>query len=83
MSCKFEMDVFCTHVFGIVFNLSMYKMLVLEFPLRSPMNKLSKIHRALWVFQLYIHGGSAPTLFPLVGALQKWYQSNNPTTLDL
>ena len=55
MFCKFEMDVFGTHVL----DLSMYKMLVLEFPLRSPMNKLSKAHRALWVFQLNTRGGSA------------------------
>ena len=58
--CKFEMDIFGTHVFDIVFNLSMYEMLVLEFLLRSPMNKLSKANRVLWVFQLNIHGGSAP-----------------------
>jgi len=42
-------------------------MLVLEFPLRSPMNKLSKAHRALWVFQLNIHGSSAPD--PLSGGV--------------
>ena len=53
------MDVFCTHVFDIVFDLSMYEMLVLEFPVYSPMNKLSKTHRALWVFQLNIHGARA------------------------
>jgi len=63
MFCKFKMDVFCTHVFDIVFNLSIYEMLVLEFPLGSPMNKLSKTNRALWVFRLNIHGGSAPTPF--------------------
>ena len=34
-------------------------MLVLEFPLCSSLNKLSKAHRALWVFQLNIRGGSA------------------------
>ena len=65
MFCKFKMNVFCTHVFDIVFDLNMYKMLVLEFPLRSPMNKLSTTHRALWVFQLSIHGGS--TLDPHSG----------------
>jgi len=63
MFCKFEMDVFGTHVFDIVLDLSMYKMLVLEFLLCPPLNKLSKAHRALWVFQLNIHGGSAPNPF--------------------
>ena len=60
MFCKFEMDVFRIHVIDIVFDLSTYENFVLEFPLRSPMNTLSKTHRALRVFQLSIHGGSAP-----------------------
>jgi len=57
-------------------------MLVLEFLLRSPMNKLSKTNKALWAFRLNIYDGSASV--PLsVGVLQKWYQSNGPATFNL
>jgi len=63
------MDVFGTRVFDIVIDLSMYEMLVLESPLRSLINKLSKTDRVLWVFQLNIHGGSVPAHSPSVGAL--------------
>ena len=56
-------------------------MLVLEFPLRSPMNKLSETHRALWVFQLNFHGDSVPdplgwgvtVKVELVVLLNLWY----------
>ena len=61
------------YVYDMVLDLSMQWnicFVFFEFPLRSPMNKLSKTHRALWVFQLNIHGGSAPD--PLSGgALQQ------------
>jgi len=80
MFCKYEIDVFWTHVSDIVIDLSMYEMLVLEFSLCSLMNKLSKTNRALSVFQSDIHGGSAPV--PLLGGALHHIKFTSPYRLQ-
>ena len=71
MFCTYEVDICCTHVCHVVFDLSVYacfRVNLSNFSLCSPMNQLIKTNRTLWVFQLNIHGGNVPS--PSGGALQ-------------
>ena len=82
MSCKYVMDVFCTHVCDVVIDQSMYEMLVLELTCQtfrcahgSPVNKsikTKKFKEPCGCYSLNIHGSNA-TVHPRAG------RYNNPS----